>query len=53
MSTRVDGRRVSVLLLAAVAALAAATAALIGAASLADALTATGLPNPGPVTTYG
>ncbi|MCV7432669.1 MULTISPECIES: bifunctional copper resistance protein CopD/cytochrome c oxidase assembly protein [Mycolicibacterium] len=43
----------SVLLLAAVAALAAATAALIGAASLADALTATGLPNPGPVTTYG
>jgi cytochrome c oxidase assembly factor CtaG/putative copper export protein len=33
--------------------LAGATAASIGALSLADALTATGLPNPGPVTTYG
>jgi cytochrome c oxidase assembly factor CtaG/putative copper export protein len=33
--------------------LAGATAAGIGALSLADALTATGLPNPGPVTTYG
>ena len=31
--------------------LAGATAAGIGALSLADALTATGLPNPGPVTT--
>ncbi|KUI25480.1 cytochrome c oxidase assembly protein [Mycobacterium sp. GA-2829] len=36
-----------------VAALAGLTAAAIGALSLADALTATGLPNPGPVTTYG
>jgi cytochrome c oxidase assembly factor CtaG/putative copper export protein len=33
--------------------LAGATAAGIGALSLADALTATGLPNPGPITTYG
>jgi cytochrome c oxidase assembly factor CtaG/putative copper export protein len=33
--------------------LAGATAAGIGALSLADALTATGLPNPGPVTTFG
>ena len=33
--------------------LAGATAAGIGALSLADALTATGLPNPGPATTYG
>ena len=33
--------------------LAGATAAGIGALSLADALTATGLPDPGPVTTYG
>src|SRR6202158_3117180 len=36
-----------------VAVLAGATAAGIGALSLADALTATGLPDPGPVTTYG
>lgn len=36
-----------------VAVLAGLTAAGIGALSLADALTATGLPNPGPVTTYG
>jgi putative copper resistance protein D len=36
-----------------VAVLAGATAAGIGALSLADALTATGLPNPGPATTYG
>ena len=36
-----------------VAVLAGATAAGIGGLSLADALTATGLPNPGPVTTYG
>src|SRR6201991_3067708 len=33
--------------------LAGATAASLGALSLADALTATGLPDPGPVTTYG
>lgn len=33
--------------------LAGAVAAGIGALSLADALTATGLPNPGPITTYG
>jgi putative copper resistance protein D len=33
--------------------LAGAVAAAIGAMSLADALTATGLPNPGPATTYG
>jgi putative copper resistance protein D len=36
-----------------VAALAGITAAAIGAVSLADALTATGLPDPGSVTTYG
>jgi cytochrome c oxidase assembly factor CtaG/putative copper export protein len=36
-----------------VAALAGATAAGIGALSLASALTATGLPDPGPVTVYG
>jgi putative copper resistance protein D len=36
-----------------VGALAGTIAAGIGALSLADALTATGLPNPGPVTTYG
>src|SRR5271168_4980202 len=40
-------------LLTGVAVLAGCTAAGIGALSLADALTATGLPNPGPVTTYG
>ncbi|MDT5015302.1 MAG: hypothetical protein QOD39_1462 [Mycobacterium sp.] len=33
--------------------LAGAVAAGLGGLSLADALTATGLPNPGPVTTYG
>src|SRR6476619_7848815 len=33
--------------------LAGAVAAAIGAMSLADALTATGLPHPGPATTYG
>src|ERR1700675_3659448 len=33
--------------------LAGATAAALSALSLADALTATGLPNPGPVTTLG
>ncbi len=36
-----------------VALLAGVTAAGLGALSLADALTATGLPDPGPVTTYG
>ncbi len=36
-----------------VAVLAGVTAAGLGAMSLADALTATGLPDPGPVTTYG
>ena len=36
-----------------VAVLAGVTAAAIGALTLADALTATGLPDPGPVTTYG
>jgi len=36
-----------------VAVLAGCTAACIAALSLADALTATGLPNPGPVTTLG
>ncbi|OBH97356.1 cytochrome c oxidase assembly protein [Mycobacterium sp. E2733] len=40
-------------LLVGVALLAGCTAAGIGALSLADALTATGLPNPGPVTTLG
>lgn len=39
--------------LAGVAILAGCTAAGIGALSLADALTATGLPDPGPVTTVG
>ena len=33
--------------------LAGATAAAIAGLSLADALTATGLPDPGPVTNYG
>ena len=36
-----------------VALLAGATAAALSALSLADALTATGLPDPGPTTTYG
>ncbi len=36
-----------------VALLAGVTAAALGALTLADALTATGLPDPGPVTTYG
>ncbi len=40
-------------LLAGVAVLAGSTAAGIGALSLAEALTATGLPNPGPATTLG
>ncbi|WP_156685951.1 cytochrome c oxidase assembly protein [Mycobacterium sp. Marseille-P9652] len=40
-------------LLTGVAVLAGCTAAGLGSLSLADALTATGLPNPGPVTTLG
>ncbi|MGV0835087.1 cytochrome c oxidase assembly protein [Mycolicibacterium thermoresistibile] len=40
-------------LLVGVALLAGTVAAGVGAMSLVDALTATGLPNPGPVTTYG
>ena len=40
-------------LLTGIAVLAGCTAAGIGALSLADALTATGLPDPGPVTTLG
>ena len=40
-------------MLVAVAALAGVTAACLAALSLADALTATGLPDPGPVTTLG
>jgi putative copper resistance protein D len=40
-------------LLVGVGLLAGAVAAGLGGLSLADALTATGLPNPGPVTTYG
>ena len=40
-------------LLGGVAVLAGATAAALGALSLTAALTATGLPDPGPVTTYG
>ncbi|HZQ32307.1 MAG TPA: cytochrome c oxidase assembly protein [Mycobacterium sp.] len=54
MTTAPPGRRTAVWpLLAGVAVLAGATAAGIGALSLAAALTATGLPDPGPVTTYG
>ncbi|GBE65100.1 ABC transporter permease [Mycobacterium sp. MFM001] len=49
-----DARRAVVWpLLVGVAALAGCTAAGIAALSLADALTATGLPDPGPVTTLG
>ncbi|MGE2733097.1 cytochrome c oxidase assembly protein [Mycolicibacterium vaccae] len=40
-------------LLYGVAVLAGVTAAALSALSLADALTATGLPDPGPITTYG
>src|SRR5260370_25491757 len=49
------GRRGAVVwpVLAGVAVLAGCTAAGIGALSLADALTATGLPDPGPATTLG
>ena len=48
-----SGRAVVWPLLAGVAVLAGCTAAGIGALSLAAALTATGLPDPGPVTTLG
>lgn len=49
-----SGRRARVWpLLAGVALLAGCTAAGLGALSLADALSATGLPNPGPATTLG
>ncbi|SUE94987.1 copper resistance D domain-containing protein [Mycolicibacterium tokaiense] len=53
MMSEVGVRRRAVMPLVAVAVLAGATAAAIGAISLADALTATGLPDPGPLTTYG
>lgn len=53
MTERADGRHAVAAALLAVGAIAIVTAASIGAMSLADALTATGLPNPGPVTTYG
>ncbi|MGC2653966.1 MAG: cytochrome c oxidase assembly protein [Mycobacterium sp.] len=49
----VGGRRPLWPLLGGVAVLAGATAAGLSALSLADALTATGLPDPGPVTTLG
>ena len=50
----VRARRASVWpLLYGVAVLAGLTAAALSALSLAEALTATGLPDPGPVTTYG
>ena len=49
----VDARRAVWPVLAAVAVLAGATAAGIGALSAVDALTITGLPDPGPATTYG
>src|SRR4029079_17221449 len=55
MTTVAPARRSSVVwpVLLGIGLLAGITAAGIGALSLADALTATGLPNPGPVTTYG
>lgn len=55
MTTTAAGVRTAAVwpVLVGVALLAGAVAAGIGALSLADALTATGLPNPGPVTTYG
>lgn len=53
MTGPVGARRTSLITLVAVAVLSAATASVIGAVSLADALTATGLPDPGPITTYG
>jgi putative copper resistance protein D len=51
--TEIGGRRPLWPLLGGVAVLAGATAAGLSALSLADALTATGLPDPGPVTTLG
>src|SRR3982074_1064709 len=55
MTTVASGVRSSAVwpVLVGVGVLAGAIAAGIGALSLADALTATGLPDPGPVTTYG
>ncbi|HYZ69575.1 MAG TPA: cytochrome c oxidase assembly protein [Mycobacterium sp.] len=55
MTTAVRSVRSSAVwpVLVGVGVLAGAVAAGIGALSLADALTATGLPNPGPATTYG
>lgn len=55
MTTTASGVRTSAVwpVLIGVAMLAGTVAAGIGALSLADALSATGLPNPGPVTTYG
>ena len=55
MTTLTSGVRSSAVwpVLFGVALLAGVTAAGLGAMTLADALTATGLPDPGPVTTYG
>lgn len=55
MSTRAETNRGSPVwpVLGAVATLAGLTAAALGALSLAAALTATGLPDPGPITTLG
>ena len=55
MTTVAAGLRTSAVwpVLVGVGLLAGATAAGIGALSLADALTATGLPDPGPATSYG
>src|SRR5271163_2338020 len=52
-ATAASRRAVAWPLLVGVATLAGCTAAGIGALSLAAALTATGLPDPGPVTTVG
>ncbi|KUI19340.1 copper resistance protein CopD [Mycobacterium sp. GA-1285] len=55
MTTTASGVRTSAVwpVLVGVAVLAGLVAAGIGALSLADALSATGLPDPGPITTYG
>src|SRR4051812_32492946 len=55
MTTAAQNLRTSAVwpVLVGVALLAGVTAAGLGAMTLADALTATGLPDPGPVTTYG
>ncbi|OBF98483.1 copper resistance protein CopD [Mycobacterium sp. 852002-51152_SCH6134967] len=55
MTTTASGVRTSAVwpVLVGVAVLAGTIAAGIGALSLADALSATGLPDPGPITTYG